>query len=358
MAICYYVTNHGLGHCVRTIAIINRLPAEIPVILVSNAPREFLDQELRRPVTIRPAGFDCGTIQPDGFTVDPQATLETYNEIHQQNQAQLERECDFLKSHGVRLVASDVPSFPLKVARHAGIPGVLVANFTWACIYEEHVHKLPDYRLLLEEMKGEYRCASKCLRMAFSTPMPWMPNVESIGLVGRQGRNIRRELAQEYTLDPSKRWVLLYLGRWPSSFQWSKLGSIADTHFLVLGDTGPADGPLTRIDAERFAGFDVVASCNAVVAKPGYGIASDCMANDVPLVYTTREGFAEFPPLHADLQKWGRGVCIPADIFMAGELELPLQQAYRSTGSVPFPVDGTARAAARLTQWWQKDQTP
>src|SRR4029077_6112677 len=38
---------------------------------------------------------------------------------------------------------------------------------------------------------------------------------------------------------------------------------------------------------------DVVAAADVVISKPGYGIVSECIANNTALVYTSRGRFAE-----------------------------------------------------------------
>lgn len=352
MSICYFITSHGLGHCVRSLTIINRLPPEIPVTICTDASQTFLEQELKRPAQIRSCSFDCGTIQPDGFTVDAQTTAQTYAQIHRRNQTILAEEVAFARSNGVRVIATDVASFPLRIANELQIPGVVIGNFTWACIYEEHLAAMNGYGWLLQEMKREYGLASHCLKMAFSTPMESAPNHESVGLVCRRGKNARSDLAEIYPLDPAKRWVLLYVGQWPTEFNWQALQAIAGTQFLVLGNTAPEDAPVVRIDPKRVAGQDVAASCDAVVAKPGYGIASDCVAAGTPLLYTHREGFAEFPALDAGLQQWGKAIRLLPEVFFSGQLAEPLEEAYRLEEAAPFDLDGAHRVGQRLVELW------
>src|SRR5690606_21830886 len=40
---------------------------------------------------------------------------------------------------------------------------------------------------------------------------------------------------------------------------------------------------------------DLVAACDVVVSKPGYGIVSECVANGAALLYTDRGRFREYP---------------------------------------------------------------
>lgn len=352
MAIWYYITSHGLGHCVRSAAIINRIPREIPVLVRTDVPQSFLAQELTRPVDLRPARFDCGTLQPDGFTVDAGATGRCYAQIHRDNHAVLDEEVEIARQADVRVVATDVASFPLRIARTLNVPGVVVANFTWACIYKEHLADDPKFAGLLREMEAEYALASHCLRMDFSTPMRAIADQEPIGLVCRRGRNIRSRLGERYALDPKVRWVLMYVGQWPTAFDWNALAKIWDARFLVLGNSAPELAPVVRIDPGEFRGEDVVATCDAVVAKPGYGIASDCVAAGTPLLYTSRSGFAEFSHLDAALQRWGKAIRLPADAFFSADLEGQLKRAYELQAKCDFSLDGAERAAGCLVQLW------
>jgi L-arabinokinase len=50
---------------------------------------------------------------------------------------------------------------------------------------------------------------------------------------------------------------------------------------------------------------EVVAQADAVITKPGYGIVSDCLANRIPVLYTSRGAFAEYPRLVEGLERYG-----------------------------------------------------
>ena len=55
------------------------------------------------------------------------------------------------------------PPVPLVAARRAGIPGFLLANFTWADIYAPHARKLgADARRIVREIRAAYRQATPC----------------------------------------------------------------------------------------------------------------------------------------------------------------------------------------------------
>ena len=53
---------------------------------------------------------------------------------------------------------------------------------------------------------------------------------------------------------------------------------------------------------------DLVAACDAVVTKPGYGIVADLLVDRVPALYVSRDGFREEPVLTRALEDEGRAV--------------------------------------------------
>jgi L-arabinokinase len=63
---------------------------------------------------------------------------------------------------------------------------------------------------------------------------------------------------------------------------------------------------------------DLVAQADAVITKPGYGIVSDCLANRVPVLYTSRGEFAEYACLVAGLQRFGVSRFIENADLLAG----------------------------------------
>ena len=63
---------------------------------------------------------------------------------------------------------------------------------------------------------------------------------------------------------------------------------------------------------------DLVAASDVVVSKPGYGIVSECIANDTPLLYTPRGRFAEQDVFERDMPDLLRCRRIEQDDLLAG----------------------------------------
>jgi UDP-N-acetylglucosamine:LPS N-acetylglucosamine transferase len=66
---------------------------------------------------------------------------------------------------------------------------------------------------------------------------------------------------------------------------------------------------------------DLVGAADAVVTKPGYGIITECIANDTAMLYTSRGHFPEYDVLVKEMPKYLRTAFIGQDELFAGKWE-------------------------------------
>ncbi len=64
---------------------------------------------------------------------------------------------------------------------------------------------------------------------------------------------------------------------------------------------------------------DLVRAVDVVVTKPGYGIISECLANDTALLYTSRGDFREYQVLVDAMPAFLRCAFIDHDDLFAGQ---------------------------------------
>ena len=88
---------------------------------------------------------------------------------------------------------------------------------------------------------------------------------------------------------------------------------------------------MVAVDGRQFPYADVMASCDVVVTKPGYGVMQECAVNDKPMVYVEREDFREYPILEAALKRHFRTVHLPAHKLYHGDLEAALAAVPRAS---------------------------
>jgi hypothetical protein len=356
-----YVTSHGFGHLTRTAAVINRMPPEVPVTIRCH-PNLFdhWRERLRRPAALEPHVSDTGAISPPGDSnaTDGAATLALAAEVHAEAMARVDDEARKLRDLGTAAVLCDAPPVPLVAARQAGIPGFLVANFTWADIYAPHARKIGGAASrLVAELRHAYRQATTlfrtepALRMADVAPAP----VIDVGMIVAPGHRRRDELCKRLGLKPSDRLVYFYVGRYgQDDLAWKRLEGLGARNIHFIGfHPAPGRSPanLHVLPPHEWTGADLAASTDAIVAKAGYGTVCEAMVAGTPMLYPPRTGFAEYRALDRALRAWGGGIPLSARTFAEMRLELALERAFAlKPGPPPFPADGAARVAERLTQ--------
>ncbi|MCX7819326.1 MAG: hypothetical protein N2652_08975 [Kiritimatiellae bacterium] len=346
-----YLTPHGNGHTVRMCDIVRALRRRHPaveVVLVSRHPPEFLHSRIGDPtIRIRQDALDTGMIQRDSVRSDPHASLTAALELLARWPALVEREARWLADETIRAVVCDIPAIPIEAARRLGRPALAVGNFSWNWIYEHAARDEPRWRPVADAFRRAYAGADQLIRLPFHEPMDAFPQRCDVGLVASPGRPRREDIAAATGAPPDAVWALLSF----SSLDWtaSALQRAAATPgvewFTVrpLAWTAPH---FHALDRRRFPFADVLASCDVVVSKTGFGIVSECIVNDKPIVYVHRPEWPESYLLVEGIRECARGVELAAEDLYAGELARAIEQALQQPPPArTLPTDGADRAA-------------
>jgi len=350
-----YVTSHGFGHLNRTVAVLNRLPADLPLVVRCRADLiPHWHERMMRPARFEPHTSDVGALNPpgDSAATDGPGTLALASKVHSEAMGRIESDIATLRDEGTAAVLCDAPAVPLVAAKRAGIPGFLLANFTWADIYAPHARNAgPEAMRFVAELRDAYNHATLTFRTEPALSMRHSAPKLDVGMIVTPGRDRRAELRSSLGLSDGDKLVYFYVGRYgQASLGWERLAAMKGIHFIAFH---PASiGPLPNlhvVSPEAWTGADLAASCDVMVTKAGYGTACEAMASGTPMIYPPRVGFAEHRALDRALRAWGGGV--PASARAFGELRLGtlLKAAFSlRPGPPPFPSDGAEQVARRL----------
>ncbi|MBW2646710.1 MAG: hypothetical protein JRE23_11110 [Deltaproteobacteria bacterium] len=346
MKIAYFITQHGYGHAVRSAQVINALPRHIDVLIISAVEKDFFQRMITRDYAYREKAFDVGCVQTSSLTVDIKKTLEAYSATHRKNKESLQDETIFLKTNGVDLIVTDSAAFPLVLSESAGIPGILLASFTWAEIYRPYVEQHPDFEWVIDTMSQEYDKATLHLRPPLSLDINYGKRLVEIPLIAPKGKDIRNDLYSSIGIPPSQHLAILYLGSYGLEVSVDSLAQYRDWHFVTFEPPAFEYPNYTVLDRESWRYEDVMASSDAVIAKLGYGLLSTCMAAGVPVLYPGRKDFVEHAALDRAAKEWGGGISVPDEEFYALNLGAGLAKAIKEKPKT-IPSDG-AETAARI----------
>jgi L-arabinokinase len=93
---------------------------------------------------------------------------------------------------------------------------------------------------------------------------------------------------------------------------------------------------------------DLVGASDAVVTKPGYGIVSECIANDAAILYTARGHFPEYDVIVEEMPKYLRSAFISHDDLFAGKWESAIDKLLSQAKLKKKPETNGAAVAADI----------
>ncbi len=353
--LAYYVTAHGFGHGVRTCDILNALleqDPELHIDLVTALPASLFRVRVHHMnrVHIRVKAFDAGMIQLDSVQVDVEATLHEIQAIISREPELTESEARWLKTSGVFAVAADIPGIPIRAAKSAGLPAVAIGNFGWDWIYSAFAENDYRWRNIVDSFAAAYAQADLLLRLPFAEKMKAFPKKEDLPLLADPGIACREEIAKRFGCDLSKKWALISftsLDLDPRAL--ARIAQLAGYEFLVVEPMNWNAGNIHAVPRDAIPFSSLLASSDAVITKPGFGIMSECVANGKPMIYTDRKDFIEYPVMVENIKKYMRAVHIPQTELYAGNLA-PFLAALEKCPppKLALPSGGAKIAAKRI----------
>jgi len=356
-SVAYYITSHGYGHGVRSCAIIralNSLYPHVKVQIVSGLPPGFFQHQFdAMPISVRSKSFDVGMTQIDSIRVDVPSTLEKLCALYSRRMEIVEAETAYLAEQGIALCVVDIPALPVEAARKAGVRCIAVGNFSWDWIYSEFLPQDAAWGPIIDSLREEYGKTDLLLRLPFCDRMDAFPIIEDIPLVASPGTPRREEIANWTRCDPVRKWILLSF----TTLEWTeealrRVEHVRDYEFFTVDPLGWEGSRIHRLDRGRIQFADILASMDAVLSKPGFGILSDCIANKKPLIYADRSNFLEYPILVSAIRRYIRNVHIPAADLYRGDLRDSLDRIWTSPEpEETLALGGDSIAAHRIAQF-------
>ena len=344
-AIVFYVSGHGFGHASRTIEVINAVLAQRPETRIgvrTSAPRWLFDLTVKGKIAFSTLECDTGVVQIDALTLDEADTIRRAWSFHSDLVTRAASETRVLRELGAGLIVGDIPPLAFAVSAAAGVPSIALGNFTWDWVYADY----PRARLapsLLPTIRGAYAKGSMALRLPMCAGFETFSNVKDIPIITRHATRTRQEVCKLLRIPADKPLVLMSFGGYglpgldTDGLAKFKKYTVVTAANLPAGRTrkeGPLavrKGSFVSVNEEAMykAGVryeDLVGAADAVVTKPGYGIITECIANDTAVLYTSRGHFPEYDVLVAEMPKHLRSAFIGQEDLFAGKWETPLSK--------------------------------
>jgi hypothetical protein len=198
------------------------------------------------------------------------------------------------------LVLADISPLGLAAGRAAGIPTVLIENFTWDWIYQRYPGAPSELERLGRLMTEHFDGAD--LRIQTEPVCRPIPEAQAVPPVARSPRLGRAALRQALGVPQQDPMILVSMGgvAWDGGPMLSTI--IEDTPWVVV--PGGTDGPPRRRGRlvqlpfhSEFFHPDLVAASDVVVGKLGYSTVAEAFTTGTALAWIGRPRFPESPVL-------------------------------------------------------------
>jgi hypothetical protein len=350
----FFVSPHGFGHAARAAAVAEALVARQPRLhphFFTTVPRWFFDESLGPDFGYHRCECDVGLVQATPLVEDPAATIARLEASPWSSPAAVDDVAEQLSGLGCALVVADISPLGLRAAARAGLPSVLVANFTWDWIYER-LPEAPEALVSLgREMAEEFAAAA--LRIDAEPCCAPAPGAVPVAPVARTPRSSRAAVRSELEIPDHAPLVLASMGG--IRFRYGRLDHPADaTGGAWVVVPGGAEslrrrGRLVLLPFHsRHYHPDLVGAADVVVGKLGYSTVAEACHAGTAMAYVARPSFPESTVLAQFVERHLNACELDGEAFQRGDWLPVIEQLAARPRRSPALGDGAAAAAAAI----------
>jgi len=321
--IAYFVSPHGFGHAARAAAVmqaISDIDAAVEFDIFTTVPSWFFKDSMSVPFNYHTQLTDVGLVQKTAFKADLNKTVGRLNDFLPFPASLIAELSATITALNCVLIICDISPMGISVGYEAGIPTVLVENFTWDWIYEQYASADSGFnrhinylRTLFQAVDYHIKTEPVCCRnSADLTASP----------VSRQVKASSGRVRKGLGLSETAKMVLITTGGIKQNYNFlNELKRLPDIHFVM-----PGAGPKMKIQDNCFIlphrsdyfHPDLVNASDAVVGKVGYSTLAEVYHAGVPFGYVMRSDFRESGPMAAFIEKEMQGVYLKESDFSSG----------------------------------------
>lgn len=319
--IAYFISSHGFGHAARSSAVISsllKMRTNIHFELFTSTQKWFFDESISPNFNYHFIKSDVGLIQTTPLYHDLPETIKELNRFLSFPENQISDLASQLKEHNIDLVICDISPLGILAAQQAGLPSLLIENFTWDWIYEEYQSEYPAFYEIIQSLKRIYQQST----FHIQTQPLCSPSPESswgAAPASRLPRQSPEHIRSRLGIPSNANMILVTMGGIQEDF--SQMGEVRldeSTYVVIPGGSDTIERHGNTIFLPHHSDFyhpDLVHAANAIIGKAGYSTIAETYLADVPFGYILRSNFRESALLGEYIQQELNGFEIDEHAF-------------------------------------------
>lgn len=347
------ISSHGFGHVAQTAPILNalhRLDPTVRLTVRSSVARLHLQSRIHAPFSLLPSVGDIGMAMSSAFAVDVAASRAAFRQFHTDWAAKVAAEAATLRELGADGVFSNVGYLPLVGAQQAGIANAALCSLNWSDIFRHYCATPADETLDWQIGQQIQSCYAEADAFLCTTPgmaMSDLENLRTVAPIADLGENRRDELNRCLRLSGEETLILVSMGGIHNRLDIEHWPKIAGVRYLVQKSWQTRHPDALAFDDLPFGFSDLMASCDALLCKPGYGSFVEAACCGIPVLYLGRPDWPESPALVEWLQQNARCREVTLEELAQGKMA----QILAELGSASMPPKVKAEGAEQAANW-------
>jgi hypothetical protein len=376
------ISGHGFGHVAQTAPILNLLHEHLPQLRLtvrSAVPFAYLRSRIQAPFTHLSSEGDIGMVMSSALDVHAGESRAAYRAFHADWDARVAEEARLLRELGANMVFSNVGYLPLAGAQKAGIANAALCSLNWSDIYRYYTNIVrPETvegrsvhastgsartdvisgqkvdEIIAARIHACYANADAFLRTTPGMAMETLPNRVAVAPIAAVGENRRDELDRLLRLSKEQKLVLVSMGGIASRLPIERWPRIDGVRWLVQENWQIEHADAIVLESLPLSFNDLLASCDTLLCKPGYGSFVEAACSGTPVLFVNRPDWPETPALVEWLRQ--HGVCreVSREQLQNGDIAQDLSALWSAPRITPPIADGAARVAG----WLQRKLFP
>jgi hypothetical protein len=351
--IACFISPHGYGHAARAAAVmdaLHHLDPEQEFEIFTEVPEWFFHHSLSGAFTYHPFLTDIGLVQESALKVDLAKTRERLDSFLPFQEKKISELARVVTKRRCRFILCDISPMGILVATRAGIPSVLIENFTWDWIYEDYAAQCVSLANHISYLGELFRSADFHIQ---TQPICRPQDVQlTTSPVSRRARTSREKTRERLAIPPAALVIMITMGGIPEKYPFlDQLSGLGDMVFLIPG-AGPKASRRKNLfllpHHSEFFHPDLVNASDALLGKVGYSTLSEVYWAGIPFGYIARDDFRESPVLVSFIEKEMRGFPISGDEFTRGAFVSRLRELSAPARIKREGLNGAEQAARFL----------